>query len=62
MTEHDHQKVFVAWARRNYPDLVLFAIPNGGIRDAITARKLKEEGVLTEEEYQKKRSELVNQL
>jgi hypothetical protein len=25
-------------------------------------KKLKEEGVLTEEEYQKKRSELVNQL
>ena len=46
MTEHDHQKIFVAWVRRNYPDLVLFAIPNGGIRDAITARKLKEEGVL----------------
>ena len=48
MTEHNHQKLTVAWFRKNYPHLagVFFAIPNGGKRDPITAARLKEEGVV----------------
>ena len=46
MTEHDHQRILVAWFRANYPDMILFAIPNGGTRDTITAKRLKREGVL----------------
>lgn len=48
MTEHDHQRLTVAWFRDRYPHLagVFFAIPNGGKRDQVTAARLKEEGVL----------------
>lgn len=44
-TEHSHQVAVFAWAT-SYEDLRwLFAVPNGGDRDAITAGKLKAEGV-----------------
>jgi VRR-NUC domain len=43
MTEHDHQRIFVAWCRKNA--IQVFAIPNGGHRSAATARRLKDEGV-----------------
>jgi hypothetical protein len=46
MTEHDTQRLFVAYARKHYPDLLIFAIPNGGLRDIVTAKRLKDEGVL----------------
>ncbi len=48
MTEHDHQRLTVAWFRDRYPHLagVFFAIPNGGKRDPVTAARLKAEGVL----------------
>jgi dienelactone hydrolase len=46
MKEHDHQKLLIEWAKKNYPNTVIFAIPNGGVRDAITAKRLKDEGVL----------------
>jgi hypothetical protein len=48
MDEHNHQKLTVAWFRDRYPHLagVFFAIPNGGKRDLITAKRLKEEGVI----------------
>jgi hypothetical protein len=47
MTEHDHQRLIVAWFRDRYPELegLFFAIPNGGRRDAATAARLKAEGV-----------------
>lgn len=49
MTEHDTQRLLVAWFRDRYPHLaaVFFAIPNGGHRNPATGRKLKEEGVLS---------------
>ncbi len=48
MTEHDHQRLTVAWFRDRYPHLdgVFFAIPNGGWRDKVTAARLKAEGVV----------------
>jgi len=36
----------VTWFRLQYPNEVLFAIPNGGQRNAITAKILKAEGTL----------------
>ena len=47
MTEHDHQRLIVAWFRDRYPELkrLFFAIPNGGRRSAATAARLKAEGV-----------------
>lgn len=48
-TEHGHQTALMCWAHQNlelYPELVwLFAIPNGGQRQAIVAARLKVEGV-----------------
>lgn len=43
--EHTEQVNYVKWFRRTYPTVLIFAIPNGGIRDAITAFRLKQEGV-----------------
>lgn len=48
-SEHDHAKSLmqrVAIAEGQYPDLKhLFAVPNGGERNVIVARKMKAEGV-----------------
>ena len=46
--EHRIQCACVRWFRLQYPQLNgrLFAVPNGGRRDAITAAKLKAEGVI----------------
>jgi len=44
--EHNHQVGFVLWFRQNYPDVLIFAIPNGSWRDSQTAVKLKKEGVV----------------
>ena len=51
MTEHLHQARFVSWWRKQYPDDLIFAIPNGGYRGdrktaMIVGSKLKAEGVL----------------
>lgn len=48
ISEHDEQVKTVSWFRLQYPNLAncLFAIPNGGKRDIITATRLKHEGVL----------------
>jgi hypothetical protein len=47
--EHAEQVALVAWARlheHRLPGLaLLFAIPNGGRRDAVTGARLKAEGV-----------------
>ena len=45
-TEHEEQKNFVQWFRRTYPNVRIFAIPNGGARNPATACRLKVEGVL----------------
>ena len=49
MTEAQHQKTVVDWSlciRQTYPELrLLYHIPNGGRRDLIEARHLKETGV-----------------
>lgn len=46
--EHRIQCACVQWFRAQYPKdaLLLYAIPNGGRRDAITGKKLKDEGVV----------------
>lgn len=46
--EHRLQCACVRWFRLQYPEYAhaLFAVPNGGRRDATTAAKLKAEGVL----------------
>ena len=43
-SEHYEQREFVLWFRKTYPDVRIFAIPNGGWRSRITAAKLKAEG------------------
>jgi len=41
--EHRSQVAFVRWLDAN--DIYYFAIPNGGARNAITGKRLKDEGV-----------------
>lgn len=43
--EHDEQSAFFSWLDRQHPDLIAYAIPNGGFRAKRTAMKLKLEGV-----------------
>ncbi|HZV21586.1 MAG TPA: VRR-NUC domain-containing protein [Hyphomicrobiales bacterium] len=47
LLEHPMQKAIIEhWSLRgNHREAVLFAIPNGGLRDPATARRLKLEGV-----------------
>ncbi len=49
MSEHQEQVALFDWARRlegRHPQLgLMFAIPNGGLRNKIVAAKLKREGV-----------------
>lgn len=46
--EHKLQSMCVKWFRYKHPELYpnLFAVPNGGKRDAITGARLKAEGAL----------------
>jgi len=44
-TEHEEQRLLVQWFRRKWPDVRIFAIPNGGYRSRATAGRLKAEGV-----------------
>ncbi len=44
-SEHLEQVHFVAWFRREYPGIRIFAIPNGGGRSKAQAGQLKAEGV-----------------
>lgn len=43
--ETKEQQAFVAWFRLQYRGVRIFAIPNGGSRNKIEAKKLKDEGV-----------------
>ena len=44
-TEHQEQVEFVQWFRRQYPDVRIFAIPNGESRSQSAGARLKAEGV-----------------
>lgn len=44
--EHIEQRNFVQWFRRQYPDVLILAIPNGGSRSMSQGAKLKLEGVV----------------
>jgi len=46
-SESVEQITFVNWFRRTYPDVLIFAIPNGGLRHKTVAQKLKMEGVVS---------------
>ena len=46
MKEHDIQKAIITYLRYALPGAVIFAVPNGGQRNVIVAKKLKAEGVL----------------
>ena len=43
--EHQEQCAFIQYMALKHKDGFLFAIPNGGRRDVVTASKLKREGV-----------------
>lgn len=45
--EHQLQVACIKWFRYNYPQLIIFAIPNGSHRHIAVASKLKAEGVLS---------------
>jgi hypothetical protein len=45
-TEDQEQAAFVAWFRATWPEVRIFAIPNGGKRSIKTANTLKATGVL----------------
>lgn len=44
--ESQIQQACIRWVRLEYPRLIVYAIPNGGKRDAVTGAILKAEGVL----------------
>ncbi len=44
--EQKLQRECVKWFRLRYPDKILYAIPNGGVRNKITAKQLQIQGVL----------------
>jgi len=44
--ESAEQIGFVRWFRQNFPNILIYAIPNGGLRGKKTAETLKEEGVV----------------
>jgi hypothetical protein len=46
-SEHDLQVSCINWFRLQYPNEIIFAIPNGSQRNIVVAMKLKAEGVLS---------------
>jgi len=46
VSEHLEQARLVMWFRQTYPNTLIFAIPNGGLRSKSSALKLKVEGVV----------------
>ena len=44
-SEHLEQVRLVSWFRRQYPDVRIFAIANGGARSGVQGASLKAEGV-----------------
>ena len=49
LSEHKEQVLLIRWWKLQHPKLAkcLFAIPNGGHRNIVTAMKLKDEGVVS---------------
>jgi hypothetical protein len=47
LTPHEskEQITFVKWFRRAFPTIRFYAVPNGGNRNIVTAKRLKAEGV-----------------
>ena len=45
-SEHQEQIGFLSWFRKTFPRVLIFAIPNGGLRNIGVAKKLKAEGVV----------------
>ena len=45
-SESSEQIAFVNWFRINYPELIIFSVPNGGFRNVIEAKRLKDEGAV----------------
>lgn len=43
-TESQEQITFIQWMRMQYPQHRVIAIPNGGVRNIVTAARLKREG------------------
>lgn len=46
-SEHQEQVDFINLFKVMYRDVIIFAIPNGGLRHIAVAKKLKKEGVLS---------------
>ena len=44
-SEHEEQSALIRWYDREYGDQLLFAVPNGGKRNIVTAVRLRLEGV-----------------
>lgn len=44
-TESQEQILFVEWMRYQHPQHLVIAIPNGGLRNIVTAARMKKEGV-----------------
>jgi hypothetical protein len=44
-SEHEEQAGFVQWFRAKWPNVLIYAVPNGGRRSISTAKKLRREGV-----------------
>lgn len=44
--EHNLQGLCVRWFRKEYPHLLIFHVPNGGSRNIIEAKRLKDIGVV----------------
>lgn len=44
--EHNLQGLCVRWFRKEYPHLLIFHVPNGGTRNIIEAKRLKDIGVV----------------
>ena len=45
-SEHSEQVGFINWFRSQYPEILIFAIPNGEKRSISVAKRLKAEGVV----------------
>lgn len=45
-SEHIEQSMLVRWFRLQYKNVIMYSVPNGGLRNIRTAVKLKEEGVV----------------
>ena len=43
--EHEEQSMFVKWFRKQYPKVVIFAVPNAAVRDYKLAAYLRSEGL-----------------